>query len=188
LEQHPLESTPASKVHSICSTARSRKGIDLVYDIDPAVPPIILTDAYRLRQVLLNLTSNALSSPTVEKLLFPFELLRSRRRAHTLIRRYGHRTSAYRRKSAHGCFSRILKQTLRPSRHYGGTGLGLAISQRLVQLLGGTMHVESEQGKAQPFLFPSLHVPHLLHSRSIFTTICRGWQNAGLLVTTIQGA
>lgn len=135
------------------------KGLDLSYQIDPQVPPAISGDEARLRQILLNLLSNAVkftdsgqitllvtaSSPTPGP---QCEL-------HFAVSDTGIGISPEGMERLFQSFSQVDSST---TRRYGGTGLGLAISQRLAELMGGRMWVESEglPGKGSTFHFTIL--------------------------------
>jgi len=132
------------------------KGLEIVYMIDPQVPRAIISDENRLRQILLNLLSNALkftetggviltvtSEPTAEA---------SVNKLHFSVRDTGLGISPEGVKKLFHSFTQLDSST---TRKYGGTGLGLAISQRLAKLMGGKMWVESDgtEGKGSTFHF-----------------------------------
>jgi signal transduction histidine kinase/CheY-like chemotaxis protein len=133
----------------------SQKEIALHATIDPALPAGFLGDAARLRQVLINLVSNAIkftgsgrvdlevaaSAPPV-----PGAPVRLRFR----VRDTGIGIAPDRTECLFKVFSQIDAST---TRTYGGSGLGLAICQKLVDLMGGTIGVESQLGKGSTFSF-----------------------------------
>ncbi len=140
------------------------KGLDLAYEFEDSLPPTIVGDPTRLRQVLLNLLTNA---------------VKFTERGEVVLEVRGHKTEVGSQRSEVG--GQSLTSDLRPgsaasvlhfsvrdtglglppdrmhrlfqsfsqvdastARKYGGTGLGLAISKRLAELMGGTMWAESE--------------------------------------------
>ena len=136
-----------------------QKGIELVWDVAADVPSIVCGDPTRLRQVLINLTGNALKftsegevaihvscdSPRDENLLI-----------HFMVSDTGIGISQKNQKNIFGAFSQADMST---TRRFGGTGLGLSISERLVKLMGGRIWVESEEGKGSRFHFQVLLQP-----------------------------
>ncbi|MGH9200474.1 MAG: ATP-binding protein, partial [Vicinamibacterales bacterium] len=130
------------------------KGLALRSHIDPAVPRLLVTDATRVRQILVNLLGNAVKfteSGVVSVEVFAaiqpasglFEL-------HFTVKDTGIGIPADRLDRLFKSFSQVDAST---SRRYGGTGLGLAICRLLTELLGGRIWVESEPGKGSRFSF-----------------------------------
>jgi PAS domain S-box-containing protein len=141
------------------------KHIELSYFIDAHVPPWIVGDATRLRQVLVNLLNNALKftpqgQVTVEVQLAVVEPARGAELiAHQEGGRYlidfyvtdtGIGIPADRQHLLFKPFSQVDSST---TRKYGGTGLGLAICDRLCQLMGGSIDVKSKVGEGSSFRF-----------------------------------
>lgn len=142
-------------IASLMTKAIADKGIDFSYFIDPEVPNTILGDSNRLRQVLLNLVGNAIKftteggltvnvvSKTIEDAEDPNFVAEGKRQRHEI-------TIAV-QDTGIGIEGDRLSQLFKPfsqadasiSRKYGGTGLGLAISKSLINLMGGTIWVES---------------------------------------------
>jgi PAS domain S-box-containing protein len=127
------------------------KGIELGCLIDEDAPPGIVGDAARLRQVLLNLLSNAVKfteQGEVVVLVDAEPAAGDAWRLELAVRDTGIGIPRDRMNRLFTSFSQVDAST---TRRYGGTGLGLAISRRLVDLMGGTIHVESEEGKGSTF-------------------------------------
>jgi signal transduction histidine kinase/CheY-like chemotaxis protein len=131
--------------------------LTLSYQIDPSVPGVVVSDVTRVRQVLVNLLSNAVKftpagdiTVTVAATLLAgtdrFEVRFS-------VQDTGIGIPADRIDRLFDSFSQVDAST---TRKYGGTGLGLAISQRLAELLGGRIWVESELGKGSRVTFTIL--------------------------------
>jgi PAS domain S-box-containing protein len=141
------------EVANLVKPAVQKKGLELIYLVDPDVPGLLVGDALRLGQVLTNLIGNAvkfthtgqvelsvgLVSESITNLVIQFS-----------VRDTGIGMSAGQMAQLFQPFSQA-DTTI--SRRYGGTGLGLAISQRLVELMDGDMKVESEPGKGSTFSF-----------------------------------
>ncbi len=127
------------------------KGIELGCLIDDAAPAGILGDEARLRQVLLNLLSNAVKFTEAGEVvvLVDAEVTQSGSyRLELLVRDTGIGIPPDRMDRLFTSFSQVDAST---TRRFGGTGLGLAISKRLVELMGGTISVESEQRSGSTF-------------------------------------
>jgi len=130
-----------------------KKGVELTYQVDPAVPARLVGDSARLRQILINLIGNAVkftergevvvrvaNEPGAE----PDALL------HVTVRDTGIGIPADKLAKVFDPFTQADGST---TRKYGGTGLGLSIAARLVELMGGRMWVESEVGEGSTFHF-----------------------------------
>jgi PAS domain S-box-containing protein len=127
------------------------KEIELGCLIDEDVPAGIVGDAARLRQVLLNLVSNAVKFTEEGEVVVHLAAEPTGASAYRLefaVRDTGVGIPEDRMDRLFSSFSQVDAST---TRRYGGTGLGLAISKRLVELMGGTMWVESEAGKGSTF-------------------------------------
>ncbi len=134
----------------------AEKGLEMAYFIDPQVPTTIVGDVTRLRQIMLNLLGNAIkfteqgevvvSVNTIDRKQLPAEneqseiILAPLPTIHFSVRDTGIGIPADRMDRLFQSFSQVDAST---TRKYGGTGLGLAISQRLCELMGGAMWVES---------------------------------------------
>ncbi len=136
----------------VAHKARER-GIDLVYSIDPDVPVAIVGDPSRLRQVLINLTNNALKFTGKGEIFVSVSV--ESKSGQDFVLRYIVRDTGIGipREKIGGLFKPFIQVDSSTTRRFGGTGLGLAICARLVQLMGGTISVESEEGRGSTFSF-----------------------------------
>jgi signal transduction histidine kinase/CheY-like chemotaxis protein len=127
-----------------------QKGLELVYDIRPSVPDILVGDAHRLRQVLVNLVANAIKFTDRGEVVVTLEAAPERgpNVVHMLVRDTG---MGIPRDKQDAVFEAFSQADSSHSRRYGGTGLGLAISSRLVRLMGGEIWVRSEPGRGSEF-------------------------------------
>ncbi|MGH8177373.1 MAG: response regulator [Steroidobacter sp.] len=129
------------------------KGLEVVANIDPALPDVLKGDPGRLRQVLVNLCGNAVKFTQKGEVVIHAKLI-SRDRTHAQIRMEVRDTGI-------GIPQERLSQLFKPfsqvdastTRRFGGTGLGLSITRRLVELMGGETGVESESGVGSTFWF-----------------------------------
>ena len=127
------------------------KTIELGCLIDEEVPAGIVGDAGRLRQVLLNLLSNAVKFTDDGEVVVHVEATpggAGSDRVGFAVRDTGIGIPPDRVDRLFESFSQVDAST---TRRYGGTGLGLAISKRLVELMGGTIRVESREGEGSTF-------------------------------------
>jgi signal transduction histidine kinase/DNA-binding response OmpR family regulator len=152
LERAPLDLRECVEAAlEMVAPAASEKEIELGCLIDEDVPAGIEGDAARLRQVLLNLLSNAVKFTEEGEVVVHAEAGPAdagSHRIHLAVRDTGVGIPPDRMDRLFASFSQVDAST---TRRYGGTGLGLAISKRLVELMGGTMWVESEEGAGSTF-------------------------------------
>ncbi len=152
MEREPfsLRETLAGAVSTVAPEAMG-KGLDLSWDIAPAVPDALLGDSTRLRQVLLNLLGNAVkftargfirAEVTAESVSGAAAVL------HLAVKDSGIGIPPEHQQAIFEPFQQADGST---TRKYGGTGLGLAISSRLAQHMRGRIWVESEVGRGSTF-------------------------------------
>jgi signal transduction histidine kinase/CheY-like chemotaxis protein len=156
LEREPLRvrEVVEDALEIVAERARER-GIELICEIDSAVPERILGDVTRLRQILTNLAGNAVKFTARGEVVVT---VRSRRAASGTaagelefsIRDTGIGIPADRIPILFTPFTQADAST---TRRYGGTGLGLAISKRFTELMGGTISVTSVVGEGSTFTF-----------------------------------
>ncbi len=154
----------------LLSPAGMEKGLDMVYLVDETVPPRVVGDVTRLRQVLVNLVGNAVKFTERGSV---FICVRSRKidgpalvadaasghitaptgdwhELHIQVKDTGPGIAPDRINRLFKLFSQVDAST---TRRHGGTGLGLAISKRLVELMGGRVWVESKLHEGSKFHF-----------------------------------
>jgi len=147
-----LQEVVEDAAHILAARADAR-GLELVAMIAPDVPTALIGDPVRLRQILLNLTGNAIKftekgevvvSVTLEGLSEESANLRFE------VRDTGIGVS---RDALSRLFNEYAQAEQSTTRRFGGTGLGLAISRRLVEAMGSVIQVESEIGQGSRFGF-----------------------------------
>jgi PAS domain S-box-containing protein len=137
----------------IVAPRAAEKKVELGTLFADGVPDAIVTDPGRLRQVLLNLLSNALKFTAAGEVVVHVdakEVGGGRSEVHIAVADTGIGIPADRFDRLFRSFSQVDSST---TRTYGGTGLGLAISKRLVELMGGRIWAESTPGKGSTFHF-----------------------------------
>jgi len=160
LEREPLSVRAA--VEEACDIAAPRareKGLELIVDVPEdgpgAVPPAVLGDVTRLRQVLINLVNNAVKFTSAGEVAVHARLLQRDDGQGRCVLEFrvsdtGIGIPPERLGSLFEAFTQVDAST---TRKYGGTGLGLAICKRLVELMGGQIGVESTPGRGSTFWF-----------------------------------
>ena len=148
----PLRQCAEESVKIVSSLAEE-KGLAFGLALDPALPETVVGDMARLRQVLLNLLMNGIKF--TERGEVSLAISRSTGgggidRIDFVVRDTGIGISPEQQGKLFQSFSQLDAST---TRRYGGTGLGLAISQRLVQMMGGCITVESAPGSGSTFRF-----------------------------------
>lgn len=152
LENYPL-SIPAvaQGVYQTLKTVAEKKAIAFELILDPGIPPRVLGDENRLRQVLLNLAGNAVK----------FTEKGSVRISAALVPGSESKTRFVITDTGIGMSEEVVAQLFQPfvqgdssmSKKFGGTGLGLSICKKLVEAMGGECGVESQLGEGSTFWF-----------------------------------
>lgn len=169
IEQIPMSvNAVVEAVAQVMFTVAQQRQIQLKMLVDPAIPPSLLGDPVRLRQILYNLVGNAIKFTETQpghqgKVFIRAELL-DRNLEYCQIR-----LSV--QDNGKGMTPRQIKQLFQPfsqaegsiTRRYGGTGLGLSICRQLTELMFGRIDVQSTQGRGSEFtvLLPMRHGPEL---------------------------
>lgn len=151
-----------------------KKGIKITVDNDPGIPEFLNGDPGRLRQILINLVSNAIKftdSGSVEVRTKMLEEREGRLNIGFSVKDTG---IGIAKKAQQKLFQKFSQVDPSITRKYGGTGLGLAISKNIVELMGGSIRCKSKPGKGSVFQFvvklvrsepdsltPSIIMPHL---------------------------
>ena len=189
LEKQPFKlRTCVEESLDLLAAKAAEKNLELAYLIDPKTPTTIAGDVTRLRQILVNLLSNAVKfTPAgevtvsvtakgikAEDEVRPIKDENGSKLANILpafpypfyeiqfaVKDTGIGIPANRLDRLFKPFSQVDSST---TRHYGGTGLGLVICQRLCEMMGGRIWVESEVGKGSTFYFTV--VTHAVYSAS----------------------
>ncbi|MBV6324708.1 ATP-binding protein [Duganella violaceipulchra] len=129
------------------------KPVEVLFDLDPALPSDVLGDQLRLNQVLVNLAGNAIKFTERGSVVVGVQLQScdaSQVRLHFSVRDTGIGIAPEQQGSIFDSFTQAESST---TRRFGGTGLGLAISRRLVRLMGGELRVDSTPGVGSTFSF-----------------------------------
>ena len=144
----------------VATTAKSfavrahQKGLELLCDVAPAAPQQVIGDRHRLAQVLINLLGNAIKFTEQGEVELSVSMedgaAAGTARLRFAVRDTGIGIDPIARARI---FEPFLQADGSTTRKYGGTGLGLSISTRLVQLMGGQLAVDSDDGHGSTFHF-----------------------------------
>ena len=147
------------EIRNLLSWNAKEKSLLINIVIDPGIPAVVNGDSTRLKQVLLNLTGNAVKFTHEGEVLLRITLIEESAAGFVVqfdVKDTGIGISP---EVQQNLFEPFVQADRSTSRQYGGTGLGLSISRSLVKMLGGELAVESELGKGSRFWFrlPFLH-------------------------------
>ncbi|MEZ0374532.1 MAG: response regulator, partial [Candidatus Sericytochromatia bacterium] len=130
-----------------------QQGLELVFALDTAVPVQLVGDPLRLGQILINLVTNAVKFTQQGSVTVAIDLATQTEQEVELrfsVRDTGIGMTPEQQARLFQAFNQADASI---SRQFGGTGLGLTISKRLIELMGGKVHVESEAGVGSCFWF-----------------------------------
>lgn len=149
------------KTCEVMAVSAHEKDVELICHVDPSVPPALLGDPTRLRQIITNLIGNAVKFTQKGEVVV--EVRPDRVAASGPLGRAGLRSRlrftvrdtgiGIPQDKLAGIFDRFAQASDATSREYGGSGLGLTIAKRLVELMNGAIWVESEVGVGSEFHF-----------------------------------
>jgi signal transduction histidine kinase/CheY-like chemotaxis protein len=143
----------AEETATLMAPNAHRKGIEFFFHFHPSIPATLLGDPFRLRQVLVNLLDNAIKFTDAGYVLLEVTLERREQGRVWLgfsVKDTGIGLSKEAQEHVFEAFTQASEST---ARRFGGSGLGLTISHQIVQLLGGELSLESEEGKGACFSF-----------------------------------
>jgi len=147
--------TLVEDVFELLAPRAHEKRLELACRIRPEVPAIVVGDPTRLRQILTNLVGNAIKFTEQGEVVVTVAASPdgARQRIHFEVRDSG---IGMRPEAVAKLFAVFMQADQTMSRRYGGTGLGLAISRQLVEMMGGSINVESKVGEGSVFRFDTV--------------------------------
>ena len=151
LESAPFD--PAALLEetaTLLAGAAQSKGLELICKLAPNLPRLVKGDPTRLKQVITNLTGNAIKFTEQGEVLLYLSEAKCGESLEFSVIDTGIGMTAEQQQAVFEAFSQADSST---TRKYGGTGLGLAISTRLVEKMGGEMTLESAPGHGSKFSF-----------------------------------
>jgi signal transduction histidine kinase len=129
------------------------KNLQLIKKFDNNIPKVLVGDAVRLHQIILNLVSNAVKFTNTGKITVAIRLLSEDEENVTIEFSVTDTGIGIPGDKIKSIFENFQQATSDTSRLYGGTGLGLAIAKQLVESQGGTIYVKSKQNEGSTFSF-----------------------------------
>lgn len=129
------------------------KGVEILLDIDPRLPRIAVGDSTRLRQVLVNLVSNAVKFTDTGEVCLSLRLLATNETETEMTFEVRDSGIGIKKEDIPRLFDAFTQADASTTRRFGGTGLGLPICKRLVHLMGGEMQCTSELGQGTTLHF-----------------------------------
>jgi len=175
--------TCIEEVLDVFAGKAGKQGLDLVYEIDPAIPVQIKGDSLRLRQVLVNLVSNAIKFTEKGEIFVRVSLANKQKNGKLELRfevkDTGIGIPADKMERLFKAFSQVDAST---TRKYGGTGLGLIISEKLIQLMGGAIEVESKVNEGTTFIFSMQSAAGTQQERAYAANYIIGMEDKRILV------
>jgi PAS domain S-box-containing protein len=156
LDLDPIEFSFQETMDETLKVMRFRarqKGLELTCRLAPEIPPLLIGDPARLRQVLINLVGNAIKFTAQGEIIVDVEQEHFQAGQIVLHFRVRDTGVGIPREQQALIFDAFTQGDSSTTRKYGGTGLGLAITTRLVQMMGGKIWVESAPGLGSTFHF-----------------------------------
>ncbi|MGL4750517.1 MAG: response regulator, partial [Shewanella sp.] len=154
IENVPFQlDTMLEDLSDMFSERAAQKQIELLFAVAPNVPRHLLGDPLRLGQVLINLMNNAIKFTERGEVLLSLSLVEQQN--DDVVLRFSVRDSGIglTQEQQAKLFKSFTQADTSTTRKYGGTGLGLAICKQLVELMGGSIGVESQLGHGSTFFF-----------------------------------
>ncbi|MBF0453409.1 MAG: response regulator [Magnetococcales bacterium] len=151
LEQIPfnLDET-LSSLAALVAIRAEEKGLELIINRHQQIPATLISDPYRLNQILLNLIGNAIKFTDRGEVILSVTPLEQEGHLQFAVEDTGPGLSS---DQASRLFTPFNQADSSTTRRFGGTGLGLTICKRLVELMGGTIGLESQVGVGSCFRF-----------------------------------
>jgi signal transduction histidine kinase/DNA-binding response OmpR family regulator/HPt (histidine-containing phosphotransfer) domain-containing protein len=140
-------------VSNLISEKAAGKGLELVFDIDPAVHPHPKGDPLRLGQILINFCNNAAKFTEHGEIVVKARMQEEDEKGQLVCFSVSDTGIGLTNEQMGRLFRAFEQADASTTRQHGGTGLGLAISKKLAQLMGGDVGVTSEVGKGSTFWF-----------------------------------
>lgn len=159
-----------SQTIGLVSQQAHDKGLELLSRLGPGIPRSLKGDPLRLGQILMNLLSNAVKFTREGQVELQIEMLSGYRDKLELKFSVSDTGIGMSEEARARMFQAFMQADNSTTRQYGGTGLGLAISKELVEMMGGSIWVESVEGEGSVFSFKAwFEVPEtaLIHSRIV---------------------
>jgi PAS domain S-box-containing protein len=140
-------------VGNLMSEKASAKGLELIFEVEPAVSTHFRGDPLRLGQILINFCNNAVKFTEKGEVAVQVRVLEDNPESQLVEFSVSDTGIGMTSEQVERLFRAFEQADASTTRRYGGTGLGLAISKQLTELMGGHVSVESKPGKGSTFRF-----------------------------------
>jgi len=148
LEQIPFSiRRTAEEVYGMFLGQARKNNTVLSYSVDPATPPVLVGDPYRLKQVMINLVSNSVKFTSDGTVRFSVAGIENQPGKVTLAMEFTDTGIGIDEDRISSIFDDFTQEEMSTARRYGGTGLGLSIVRRLVDLQGGKIDIRSRKNE-----------------------------------------
>lgn len=156
IEAYPIDLREwlGDSIKPLAVRAHSKK-LELAYHISPEIPPFVRGDGLRLRQIIVNLLGNAIKFTHKGEVVLDVSIEKEFPEGLILHFKVSDTGVGMSKETQSRVFNAFEQADMSTTRNFGGTGLGLTISSRLVELMGGKIWVESEEGRGSTFHFTS---------------------------------
>ncbi len=154
LEQEPFSPLGCiEEAIDLFATRAGEKGLELICQVDPGVPELVVGDVARVRQVLVNIIGNAIKFTERGEVLVTAVAQGTGDSGAEILVAVKDTGIGMDEVAQSRVFMAFTQAESSIARRFGGTGLGLAISKRLVELMGGRIWLESNEGEGTTFFF-----------------------------------
>ena len=162
----------------------SEKNVEILFNIDPAVPKMVLGDSLRIKQILINLAGNAVKFTEEGEVMLSVFVQHARNNRLVLGFKVSDTGIGMSPAQQQRVFESFTQAEAATTRRFGGTGLGLVICQRLIRMMGGELEVEREADKGSTFSFSLMvdAVDEQVQRASVRRNLPAEYQNLRLLV------
>lgn len=142
--------------------ARQKQGVEVILRVSPDLPQRFICDPTRIRQCLLNLMSNAVKFTHTGYVLLNIDGTQRQDGSYDIVMKVEDTGIGIPTEKLDSIFQQFTQADASTTREYGGTGLGLTIVKTIIEMLGGSIHVESTPGKGSCF---TIQMPMALDSQ-----------------------
>lgn len=187
----PMEISIAEIVKSVAKglmVLAQNKGVFLDWHVAENVPPLVMGDPVRIRQIIINLVNNAIKFTHKGGVTISVAMQARTEKECDLLFAVKDSGIGIPKDKQDRIFEVFAQADEKTSRRYGGTGLGLAISKKLSEMMGGRLWVESEEGKGSTF-FALIRFPisdNILRAQAVAPEPSEAGENAGTGVGRIR--
>ncbi len=145
-------------VYTLFEKQARRDNTELSYSISPDMPPVLLGDPYRLKQILINLVSNSVKFTNRGKVHFSVKAVFKNSPKFELVLEVTDTGIGINEKKLGSIFEDFTQEEMSTTRKFGGTGLGLSIVKKLVELQNGSIECISKKNQGTSII---CHIPYL---------------------------